>query len=139
MLITIIIFFTALLVSFGLITYRAWEIKTSQVEIEEENKRKILPEVYFRHVEKIILYITKHIIQSIILLVVKYWYIFTAKVRKWGVKNIPKIATFFKVKSVNKQPRRSFVKRAIIESKIKIRRVKEKVRRDLEEETRVNE
>lgn len=134
MIIIIIIFFTALLISFGLILYRAWEIRTQ--EQEPENLRKILPEVYFRHVEKIILFITKHIIQSIILIIVKYWYIFAAKIRKWGIKNLPKISTFFKIKR-NESQRKSFLKRAIIESRIKIRRVKEKVKRELEEETRV--
>lgn len=115
-----------------MISYQAWEIKNLRIE-KANNLSKMMPKIYFRHVEKNMLYITKHIIQGIILLTVKYWYILEAKSKKWLKKNWPKISNYFKTKTSNINERKnSFIKRAILESKIKIRRVKERVKRENE-------
>ncbi|HLP86707.1 MAG TPA: hypothetical protein VK153_02420 [Candidatus Paceibacterota bacterium] len=131
MLATIIIFSIAILSLFGMMLFRAWEIR----KIKDENSlpnRKIIPEVYFRHVEKIMLYLTKYVIQSIVLVVVKYWFIAYTKTSKWISENWPKVHNFFQKKPEdNTIPRKnSFVQRAILESKIKIKRMKEKVLRE---------
>lgn len=129
MIITIIIFFVAIIVAFGMLNYRAWKIRTLRVEspIIDPNREP----VSFRHIEKIMLYLTKHILIWIVLSVVKLWFIITTKTKKWIVDKWPKI-----YHSLKRQPghatenKNSFMSRAILESKIKIRRIKEKVRRD---------
>lgn len=130
MTIIIILFFIAIGLSFSIIYFRAWEIKNSKVE-DTIILRKIVPEIYFRQIEKIMLYLTKHIVQWLILISVKYWFIVLAKVKKWVSKNLPKIHRFFKTKTkeINQQ-KNTFLNKAILESKIKIKRIKEKVKRD---------
>lgn len=118
-----------------MIMFRAWEIKTSRVEISEP-KRKIMPEIYFRHIEKIMLYSAKYFIQWLVLGIAKVWFIATAKTKKYVVKNLPKIHSFFKKKTKDlNQQKNTFVQRAILESKSKIRKMKEKVKKEHEEET----
>ena len=113
-----------------MLLYRTWQIKTSQID-KPENPRKLMPEIYFRQVEKIILYLTKHIIQWSVLTVVKYWFIFTTRAKKWMHKNYPKIIKLFRKKDkVNGNPKISFAKRARLELKAKIGRMKEKVKRE---------
>ncbi len=130
--IIIILFFIAIILAFIMLSYQAWEIKTLRTE-KTNNLSKIMPEIYFRHLEKNMLYITKHIIQGIILVTVKYWYISEAKTKKWLKKNWPKISNYLRTKTSNiNQRKNSFIKRAVLESKIKIRRVKEKVKREHE-------
>lgn len=134
MLIYIIIFFIVTITAFGMLQFRAWEIKTSRFEMPI-SKRDIFPKIYFRHIEKIMLYLAKHIIQWIVLIVIKYWFIIITKIKKWGLKNLPKIDKFFK-KKVNDEniPKKySFVRRAILESRMKIRHIKEKVRMEHED------
>jgi len=112
--------------------FRAWEIETSRTD-KQVSTRKIFPEIYFRHVEKIMLYLTKHIVQWIVLMAVKYWFIVFTKTKKWIKKNQPKIFRFLKKESKEvKKQSDSFVKRAILESKTKIKRIKEKVRKEHE-------
>jgi len=131
MLIFIIIFFVAIISALGMLMFRAWEIKTSRVE--DPSSTQIFPKIYFRHVEKIMLYLAKHIIQWIVLIIVKYWFILVAKTKKWGDKNLPKISEFFKKKTNNiNEQRNSFVRKSILESKMKIRHIREKVRKDHE-------
>ena len=79
--IAIIIFFIAIVTCFGMLAWKAWEIRTSRVAIEE-NSKIVLPDVPFRHVEKNMLYLAKHIIQSLLLVIVKYWFISTTKTKK---------------------------------------------------------
>lgn len=131
--IAIIIFFIAIVTCFGMLAWKAWEIRTSRVAIEE-NSKIVLPDVPFRHVEKNMLYLAKHIIQSLLLVIVKYWFILTTKTKKWLADKWPKIHDYFKKKPLvsGEVKPLSFVKRAIIESKTKIRRVKEKVIREHE-------
>jgi len=133
MTVTIIIFLVAIISLFGMLMFRAWEIRNSAHE-EPIKYRNILPTIYFRQVEKIMLYLTKHIIQSIVLVVVKYWFILSAKTKKWVLKKLPKINDFFKsdVKK-NVVPKKTFVGKAILESKIKIQKIKERVKKDHEE------
>jgi len=132
LLILIIIFFVAIISAFGMLMFRAWEIKTSRVE-NTSSTREIFPKIYFRHVEKIMLYLAKHIIQWVVLIVVKYWFILVAKTKKWGDKNIPKISEFFKKKTSDiSKKRNSFIRKSVLESKMKIRNIREKVRRDHE-------
>ena len=116
-----------------MLSFRAWEIKTLQTE-PGTSPRQLIPEMYFRHLEKIMLHLAKHIIQWIVLVVVKYWFIIYTKTKKWGVKNLPKIYKYFKEKTKDIDPQKlSFVRKAILESKMKIQRIKEKVKKEHEE------
>jgi len=138
--IIIILFLIATILAILIISYRAWEIDTLRID-PSIPKRNLLPKIYFRHLEKIMLHLIKHIIQWIILVAVKGWFIFVTKVNKWALKNLPKICNFFKRKKggANDCPKKlTFVKRAVIESKIKIKRVKEKIRKDHEEKSLIS-
>lgn len=133
MTVIIILFFITTFLAFGMIYFRAWEIRNSKIE-QSLTLRKILPEIYFRQIEKIMLYLTKHIIQWLVITTVKYWFIVLAKTRKWILKKLPKIHKLFKIKEKNIiQQKNTFLSKAIIESKIKIRRIREKIRKDHEE------
>ena len=132
MTILIIIFFIAIISMLGIIMFRAWEIKTNRVEISTSEKG-ILPKIYFRHVEKIMLYLAKHIIQWVVLMVVKYWFILYTKTKKMTKEKLPKIHEFFSKRPETFAPRKnSFVYKAILESKIKIKNIKEKIKREHE-------
>lgn len=116
-----------------MLMFRAWEIRTSQVE-KPQSDIDIYPKIQFRHIEKIMLYLAKHVIQAIVLVVVKYWFIVSTKIKNWIGKNWPKIYNFFRTKTDEVTAQKStFVSRAVLESKIKIKRIREKVKRDHEE------
>lgn len=131
--IIIILFFIAIILAYLMLSFRAWEIKTLQTE-PTTSPRQLIPEMYFRHLEKIMLHLAKHIIQWIVLVVVKYWFIIYTKTKKWGVKNLPKVYKYFKKETTKiSQQENSFIQKAILESKIKIKRIREKVRKEHEE------
>jgi len=133
MIITITIFFIAIIVAFGMLAFRAWEIRTLQIKIE--NTEPPVPEISFRHIEKNMLYLTKHIVQGAVLVVVKYWFIITTRGKKLIVNKWPKVNDYLKKKPESPEGEKpSFFKKAIIESKTKIRRIKEKVKREHGEE-----
>lgn len=127
----IIIFLIAIISLFGMLMYRAWEIKTLQVEMPV-TIGDLFPEIHFRHIEKFMLYLAKHVIQWIVLVVVKYWFIVSTKAKKWIGKKLPKIHNFFSKKKELPDPfqKPSFVQRAVLESKIKIKRIREKVKKE---------
>jgi len=110
--------------------FRAWEIRTSRVEKPILSEADI-PKIYFRHVEKIMLYLAKHVIQWIILVTVKYYLILSTKGKKWIGKNLPKISNFFResTKKISEY-QNPFFHRAVLESKIKIKRIREKVKKE---------
>jgi hypothetical protein len=132
MLLTIVIFFIAIFTAFGMLIFRAWEIRTMRANISENHDNKI-PDLTFRQLEKSMLYLTKHIVQSIVLVVVKYWFILTTKTKKKISDSWPKIHALIQKKPespdvVNKKP--SFFRKAILESEAKIKRIKEKVKKE---------
>ena len=118
--------------------YRAWEIRTSRFVTIEEHEN-YLPKLSLKEVEKMALYVIKHVIQSVVVFVVKSWFLFITKTKIWIQNNSPKIHKFFQ-KKINTDSRKiSFVERAIIESKIKIKKVKEKIKKEHEEIEENNE
>ena len=135
MIIPIIIFLIAIIIAFGMLLYRAWEIKTNRIIIKEERK-EYLPKLSFKDTEKIVLFLIKHMIQHIVVFSVKSWFLFITKTKIWIQNKLPKLNKFFKKKENNGTDSRkiSFVERAIIESKIKIKKVKEKIKQEHEEE-----
>lgn len=131
MIVTFTIFILALASAFGMLFFRAWEIRTARVTIEDHNK--YTPRLHYRHVEKVALHLAKHIIQWIILSTVKTWFIAVTKSRIWIQNKLPKIHDFFCKRNSADSRKISFLQRAIIESKIKIKRVKEKIKKEHEE------
>ncbi|MFA7000131.1 MAG: hypothetical protein WC241_03375 [Candidatus Paceibacterota bacterium] len=140
MTLTIIIFFIAIVGAFGMLMFRSWEIQNNKIEIEE-NKEKHLGELSFRYIESVFLHTIKHIVQWIVLSIVKLWFIITTKSSIWLQNKLPKLNKLFKKKETNGTDSRkiSFVERAVIESKIKIRKVKEKIKQDHAEEVKILE
>lgn len=133
MLVITIIFLVATISAFGMLFFRAWKIREYGNE-KSIYSRRIIPEIYFRQVEKIMLYLTKHIVQWLVLNTIKYWYIITTKTKKFISHKLPKMHNYFRRKPNDEGLQKtSFIKRAVIESKIKIRRIKEKVKKDHEE------
>jgi hypothetical protein len=126
----IIIFLLAIILAFGMLLFRIWEIKTNRKQIEKEELS--LPELPFRHLEKNMLYLTKHVVQGLVLVVVKYWFISVIKTKKFIIENWPKIHHFFKRKPRKENSKMSFTKRAILESKFKIKRMKQRIREEIE-------
>ncbi|MCX6753570.1 MAG: hypothetical protein NTV03_00745 [Candidatus Nomurabacteria bacterium] len=138
MIIPIIIFLIAIIAAFGMLFYRAWEIRTSRFVVKEEHEN-YLPKLSLKEAEKIALYVIKHVIQSVVVFVVKSWFLFITKTKIWIQNNSPKIHKFFQKKTCTDSRKISFVERAIIESKIKIKKVKEKIKKEHEEIEENNE
>lgn len=114
--------------------FRAWEIRTSRVQIQE-NPEFTLPKLPFRHLEKNMLYLTKHIVQGLLFIFAKYWFIFTTKIKKSFDEKWPKINSYFKKKiDSSASYRHSFFKKAVLESKAKIKHIREKVKEEIESE-----
>lgn len=127
----IIIFIVSILTAFIVLNYSAWEVR-SGLRKSERDWKIILPPV--RQFEKYLLYSLKHLVQNLVLVVVKYWILFVTKVKKWVAETWPKIRnrikkTSHKIESeYPKGP--SFMKRAIFESKIKIKRMKKQIEQE---------
>lgn len=131
--IIIIIFFISIIIVFGMLSFRAWEIRTSQVNNEVLNPQNQIPELSFRQIEKNMLYFTKHVVQVIILTGAKYWFIIVTKTKKKVSDKWPQIHAYFQKKPESQKPGKpSFIQRAVLESKSKIKRIREQVREDHE-------
>ncbi len=77
------------------------------------------------------LYFIKHILQGLIFILAKYWFIIINKFSKWFNSKWPKIDSYFTKKPKSKTPyRHSFLQKAILESKAKIKSIKEKVKEE---------
>ena len=115
-----------------MLSYREWEIRTSRVK-EKEERENYLPKLSIKEVEKITLYVIKHIIQSVVILIVKGWFLFITKTKILIQNKSPKIHKFFQKKTSIDSRKISFVERAVLESKIKIKKVKDKIKKEHEE------
>jgi hypothetical protein len=130
MIVTSIIFFIAIVFAFGMLTFRAWELRKGHAILPSGTTEKA-QEFSFRQLEKYMLYLTKRAIQWIVLVVVKYWFIALTKFKKWVADKWPRVHAFFApTPKPTNTTRPSYMRRAVVESKIKIRRVKEKVKRE---------
>jgi len=133
----IIILFLSIILAAGMLFSKAWEIETSRIKAPEK-KELAIPELPFRHLEKNMLYLTKYIVQELVLFVVKYWFVFTTKLKVWFNEKWPKIDSYFSKKTdPSKSYRHSFVQKAILESKAKIKNIKAKVKREVEVEEKI--
>ncbi len=131
MTLAIIIFLISIAFLFGMLFYRAWEIKKGKVEKPDPNTN-FLPAVFFRQIERIMLYWTKRGVQCVILVAVKYWTIFVEEGKKLINRKFPKVKDFFK-RLGRKRNHGAFIQKAMIESKFKIKKVREKVKKEYED------
>ena len=129
MILYIIIFFVAIIISFGMLSYRAWEIKTARAPGLQPGARNEI-RVPFRKIEKTALYLAKHLIQSVLVILAKYWFILSIKIKKKYEKIWPKIHDYLLRKKITSREKNLFIKRAVFESKVKIRRIREKIRKE---------
>jgi hypothetical protein len=131
MIFVVLIFFIAIIIAFGMLSYRTWELRTGQVTFNPSDTEAF--ELSFRKMERTMLYVAKHLIQGFLLVVVKYWLIAITRVRKWLMEKWPKVYGVFKTKEPSPTPiRPSFFTKALMESKTKIKRLKQKIREDHE-------
>ena len=81
-------------------------------------------------IEKYMLYYLKRFLQWAVITTAKYWFIMTTKIKKFIFIRFPKLFNIFKKKEQNTEikPNNTFLKRAIRESKIKIKKIREHVR-----------
>jgi hypothetical protein len=140
MILIIIIFFITIIGAFGMLMFRSWEIRTNRIMIEE-NLQTYKKGLSFREIEKIVLHTIKHIIQWVVVSVIKLWFLIITKLNIWLKNKSPKLNKFFRKKEKNYIDSRkiSFVERAVMESKIKIKKVKEKIKKEHEELQEVKE
>lgn len=128
MILNIIIFLVAIVVSFGMLAYRSWEIETSRVSYGPSEKNEF--GVPFRKIEKNIFFFVKHILQHVLVFVAKYWFIVSIKTKKKYEETWPKIHDYLLRKKITSREKNLFIRRAVIESKMKIRHIKEKIKRE---------
>jgi hypothetical protein len=130
MLATLIILILAVLGAYGMLSYSAHELGSGLRALPTEADPA--PSTSFRKIEKYVLYSLKHILQGIVLFTVKYWFIIVAKTKKFVMEKWPRIHDRF-VKKDDRPDRpvsatKVFLKRAVAESKFKIKRIKDKVK-----------
>lgn len=128
MTISIIIFLISLLVIFGILISSARKVQLGQRQIDG----MWAPDVSFRKIEKYVLYYTKNIVQITVITVVKYSMIGAIKTKKIIREKLPHIHHKIKKVISKREPgsKPSFIQKAVLESKTKIRRIKDKVKRD---------
>jgi len=115
-----------------MVSFRSWEIRTGKKNIiDEENN---IPHIPFRHIEKNMLYLTKHVVQGLVLVTVKYWFILVLKTKKMISEKWPKIHESInkRFSKNNEKKKMTFAKRAVLESKIKIKKMKQRIKEELD-------
>ncbi|MCX6756466.1 MAG: hypothetical protein NTX85_03940 [Candidatus Nomurabacteria bacterium] len=129
MIFVVIIFFIAIITAYGMLAFRAWELRTGQVD--KEIVGSPVQHLSLRQIEKIMLYLLKHFIQGVVILVVKYWFIAITKISVWLKEKWPKVSAIFEKKPESTIPKKpSFITKAVLESKSKIKRLKQKIREE---------
>lgn len=132
MITTIVIFFISTLLAFSILYLQIWKLQTGKVEhVSEQEARPILAD--YKRIEKITLYVVKNITFVFILITVKYWYLMTTKLKKWFEEKKPAIVSILKIKQ--KEPKEfkpTFIRRAIFELKIRIKRIKQAIKKEHE-------
>lgn len=127
----IIIFFVAIIISVGVLSYRYWEIQNGNEIIAHKIKNPI-SKITFRSIERNVLHLLKYFIQKIVLVLAKYWFIVRIRTKKFLMGKWPKIYSIFEKKPFdpNAPLKPSFVTKALLESKVKIKRLKKKIHED---------
>lgn len=131
MIFVIIIFFVSILTAFGILYYRKLELANGKGNIEQRTL-KIIPDFSLRQLEKNFWILIKYGVQKLILFVVKYWIITNIRVKKWISEKWPLVLAIFKSKKTESETQKSpsFFTKALIESKYKIKRMKQKIKEE---------
>ena len=127
----IIIFLIATATSLGVLSYRSWEIRNGN-EIIAHKIENPISKISFRDLERMVAHLLKHYIQQIVLIVVKYWFILRIRTKKFIMEKWPKVYKIFEKKPFdpNVPLKPSFFTKALLESKVKIKRLKQKIHED---------
>ncbi len=128
MLIATILFLIGILITLTVVSYSANEVKMGARQVNTTNAPS---ELSFRKIEKVVLYYGKYIIQGLIITTVKYSFIAKTKTQKFLMDKWPKVHKVIIL--TTKKPilkTGSFISHTIKESKIKIKHIKERVKRD---------
>jgi hypothetical protein len=132
----IFIFTVAISISFLTVSYRAWQMRRLGARSMESNIN-YAESFSFRNIEKVMLYWANRTVVGVVGFVVKYWFTITTKTKKWIAESLPKVHKI--IEKVDKVPNntlvkpRTFIRKTILESRAKIRRVREKVKMEHEE------
>ncbi len=114
-----------------MLLFRVHQIRTLKIK-KSETTRMVITGIPFRYLERNMLYLIKHIIQELVFILAKYWFILAAKTKKCVSDKWPKINAYFEKKpELNIPYKHSFFRKAILESKAKIRSIKEKVKEEI--------
>lgn len=127
MIFVVLLFFISIIIALGMLSFRAWELRSERATFVQNEYLTF--EFSFRKLEIIVLHYAKHIIQSFVLIIVKYWFLGIAKTKKWLMEKWPKVHHIIHKKNpvpISTKP--SFFTKALMESKIKISRIKQKIR-----------
>ncbi len=127
----IIVFVIAIITAFIVLDYRVWQMRNSQEVVVFEVKNPA-SHITLRKIELGILHFLKYCMQKVIIISAKYWFLATAKSKKFISERWPKIHSIFQKKTVIpseiQQP--SFFAKALMESKIKVRHLRKKIKED---------
>jgi hypothetical protein len=129
MTLSVIILIISIITALTVLYFRAWELRTGRTTDTE----KIVPvqHLTLRHLERIMLYLTKNVVQYIVLAIVKFWFIIVTKFKIWVKDKFPKLNSRFNKTTDSPAPQKpSFIKKAVLESKSKIKRLKQKIREE---------
>ena len=129
MIINIIIFIVAIILAFSMLNYRAWKIQTAQ-SFATENIYINEIKIPFRRVEKVLKHLTRRGIQIVVVFFAKYWFIVVIKTKKKANEVWPRIHDYLVRKKLANKTGNIFLKRIMAESKMRIRYVREKVKRE---------
>ncbi len=114
-----------------ILAYSAWQVRAG-MRNQNRDWKIVFPPI--RQLEKYLLYSLKHLIQHLVLSIVKYWILGMIKIKKWFIENWPKIKARLRKNKPKLEPTYpkspSFVRRAVFESKIMIKRMKQKIKHD---------
>lgn len=114
-----------------MLAFRDWEIRTLGIETHK-NAESPIPHLTFRQIEKNMLHLTKNILQATIVTLARYWFIVATKTDKKIQEKWPRVYALFTKKELppNTEVKLTFFRKAMLESKAKIRRVREAVRKE---------
>lgn len=126
--IIIAIFLISIATAFTMLYLRMRSIKKGSIDIYE-NMYSI--DLQFRHIEKYMLFYTKNVLQYMVLGIARVWFVLSNKIQNQIEDKWPKIHKYFYKEPEVGSPRKiSFIHKAVLESKAKIQKMKEKINRE---------
>ena len=121
----------AIILSMGVLSYRSWEIRSGN-EIVAHTIGNPLSKTSLKNFEKNALHFLKYCVQKVLLVGAKYWFTIRIRTKKFLMEKWPKVYRIFEKKPIEMiAPQKpSFFTKALLESKVKIKRLKKKIHED---------